>query len=446
MRASGQRTAAGLTALAVVLAAPTGAGAEQVFTSQAAAARAGDATWAPAPTAPAAVCLVDTGVDENADTGNVVARVALDDEPPTDVDTAGHHGTLMAMIASAPPNGFGMVGLAPSVHIVSVRAARAGQPGFSFGDIRAGIRRCKQLREAYNIRVVSLSLGAAGPVDPGSLALLENAIDTVRAAGLNVVAAAGNGGGAPDLPAAYPPVLAVGAATTGGAPCSFSATGADVDLYAPGCPLDVALPDGQPASASGTSEAAVLVAAALAQLRGLRPDLDAAGAEALLVAGASRAGGVPALDVDAAFRAAGLHDALALGHAAIPAPAPSASSESVVVASSPPGRAGAAATVAPAAAAVSVSGRRLAAPRIARARYRRGTLTLTLLNRPRGAVAQLDVYARRRGRPFPVRVRRLRTTRRRVALRVRGVLTQVTVTFVDGRRRSATRSLRRWSR
>ncbi|MCW3004059.1 MAG: hypothetical protein JWQ20_3357, partial [Conexibacter sp.] len=109
-----------------------------MFTSQAAASNATASTWIPAPTDPAAVCIVDTGVTPNDDTTNVVARLSVDGGDPGDVDAIGHHGTLMSMIASAPYNGFGMVGAAPSVKVVSVRAKRPGESGFYFSDVLKG--------------------------------------------------------------------------------------------------------------------------------------------------------------------------------------------------------------------------------------------------------------------------------------------------------------------
>ncbi len=444
------RLCAGFAALLIaMLGAPAAAGAEQIFTVQASAARATDSTWIGAPATPAAVCIIDTGVDLNDDTARVVERLALGDEPLGDADQTGHHGTLMAMVASAPYNGFGMVGAAPSVNVVSVRVARAGQPGLSFTDLLAGVRICKQYRHTHNIKVISLSAGGQGTPDPMTRATLENAIDVARAADLNVVAAAGNGGGEADLPAAYGPVLGVGAATASGSRCGFSASGPGVDLYGPGCPVDVAFPDGRPALANGTSEATAFVAAVLAQLRGLRPDLDAAAAESLLVATARTSGGVPTLDVASAFRVAGLGDALEAGRAAIPGLEPATATQSLTpLPPSPPvvpsGSAGASSR--PPGSVRQATRRRLVTPRVGHLRYRRGVLSLTLLNRPRGASARIDIYARPRGAAFPRVVRRLRANQRHVRVRARGALAQVTVRYVDpsGRRRaSATHSVRR---
>ncbi len=110
-------------ALSLVLA--SSAPAEEVFLSQAAAANATDSTWIPAPAQRAAVCIVDTGNDPNPDTStsSPVYRSTANPAPTTSPD---HHGTLMSMIAAAPYNGFGMVGAAPSINVVSVRASRDG--------------------------------------------------------------------------------------------------------------------------------------------------------------------------------------------------------------------------------------------------------------------------------------------------------------------------------
>ena len=124
MRAS-RRWLVGLVVATLSPVLTSSAFAEEVFTSQAAAANATDSTWIPAPAQRAAVCIVDTGNDPNPDTSNVVARLSVDGEPGTD-RSPDHHGTLMSMIAAAPYNGFGMVGAAPSIDVVSVRASRDG--------------------------------------------------------------------------------------------------------------------------------------------------------------------------------------------------------------------------------------------------------------------------------------------------------------------------------
>jgi hypothetical protein len=292
--------------------------AEEVFTSQAAAANATDSTWIPAPAQRAAVCIVDTGNDPNPDTSNVVARLSVDGEPGTD-RSPDHHGTLMSMIAAAPYNGFGMVGAAPSINVVSVRASR---DGVTFGgtDLAAAMQQCLTYRNTYNIKVISLSLGGVvvSRLDAGLMATVEDIVSSARLVGLNVVAAAGNHPGSVDWPAGYAPVVAVGATDNVGVRCGFAASGPEVDLWASGCPLDASLPDGTAAWASGSSESAAFVAGVLAQLRQLDPGSTVDQVERAVTSSAQAASVGPRLDVGAAFVAAGLAGQFATGHAAAP--------------------------------------------------------------------------------------------------------------------------------
>lgn len=89
---------------------------------------------------PAGLCLVDTGVNVNPDTESVVVdRTAIDGGSGNDVSPT-THGTLLAMMAGAPANGWGMVGTAPhSIQIVSVRILEPGQTTFPFGYYTDGI-------------------------------------------------------------------------------------------------------------------------------------------------------------------------------------------------------------------------------------------------------------------------------------------------------------------
>jgi hypothetical protein len=437
-----------LASMFMFFAAAGPARAEEVFTGQAAAANATDSTWIPAPANPAAVCIVDTGVTPNPDTTNVVARFAVDGGDPDDVDSVGHHGTLMAMIASAPYNGFGMVGAAPSVKVVSVRAKRPGESGFLFSDVLAGMQMCQKQRSPYNIQVISLSLGGQSALDPSTRALLAETVDTIRNLGVSVVAAAGNRPGPADWPAAYGPVLSVAASDVKGAPCAFSASGQDVDLSAPGCPQDVALPNGQAAWASGTSEATAFVASALAQLRAHRPDLTPADAENALLTGAARREAGAVLDVETTLRAQGLAAPLIAGREARPSLGP----ESAVAAPSSvdagtkmvtPDQLGASA---PAVSdqrsppeqqfSTAVASRplpRLPRPRVRSLRVRKGTVELLLRNRPDKMIARVELYVRQPGRPFPKPARTAILSRDRLRTRISGKLTELSITYVDPR-------------
>jgi hypothetical protein len=432
---------AAVSACLLALASTTTARGEEVFTSQAAAARATDSTWIAAPAQPAAVCIVDTGNDPNPDTTNVIARLSVDGGSGADLDTTGHHGTLMSMIASAPYNGFGMVGAAPSVKVVSVRATRDGG-GFLLSDVLNGIDTCRASRFTYNIKVVSLSLGVRnyGPLDAASATNMESHVDEARRVGLSIVAAAGNHPGMPDYPAAYGPVLAVAAAHDSGARCPFAASGPEVDLAAPGCPQDVALPDGRAAWASGSSESSALVAALLAQLRGLRPEFSPTQAEDYLTSTASSQISSPVVDAGAAFKAGGLSRELAQAHDAIPmvmapamTPGPSPATADVESVTESPARHadgdGAVPRI-PRPAAPAPRGH-LPKPRVRSMHCRKGWLSILLANKPASVRVSADVYSREPNKAFPRLARHFQQEGDRLRTRISGNLAFVSITYSD---------------
>jgi hypothetical protein len=190
---------------------------------------------------------------------------------------------------------------------VSVAANVIGQDAFRPAFYTEALWLCLAAADFWAIKVVVLPFSSVAALDSTETADFADAVAALRAAGINIVAAAGGTSGGPvQVPANGAGVLSVGAvdAVTGGR-CGFSATGAD--LFAPGCRLDGARPsDGSPTTdRQGTDVAAVLVATALAALRSWRPDLTADAAEDLLQA-AARSGGSAALDVVGIFAAAGL--------------------------------------------------------------------------------------------------------------------------------------------
>jgi hypothetical protein len=433
--------ALGSAALSLVL--TSSALAEEVFTSQAAAANAIDSTWIPAPAQRAAVCIVDTGNDPNPDTSNVVARLSVDGEPGTD-RSPDHHGTLMSMIAAAPYNGFGMVGAAPSINVVSVRASR---DGVTFGgtDVARAIQRCIAYRNTYNIKAISLSLGGAvvSGLDAGLMATVEDMVDSARVVGLNVIAAAGNHGGSVDWPAGYAPILAVGAADEAGARCGFAASGPEVDLWASGCPLDTAFPDGAAAWASGSSESTAFVAGVLTQLRQLNTDLTPDGAELALTRHARVLATGPSLDVAAGFAAAGLTGQLAIGRAMAPRLRPSSDAVVPMAPETPPDPASprwmaTTGTTLPAVGQQqTISNRvrqRLPRPSVRLGSLSHQRLSLSFKNKPVGIEARVSIYGRRKGKAFPVLARRLRVGGDRVRTQVSGTVMELSITYLDPRR------------
>jgi hypothetical protein len=306
---------------------PTTARAETAITTQAVADDGAFLPYAPPPAQRSGLCLVDTGVNNNPDTeGVVVDRIAIDGGSGEDVSPT-MHGTLLAMMAGAPANNWGMVGTAPrSIQIVSVGILEPGQTTFPFSAYAAGITVCLHVRQQYNVHVINLSLGDAESPSSQDYESLVNAVERATNYGVAVVAAAGNDDGGPvEYPAAYSRVLSVGATDTqGGGFCTFSNRGSGLKLLAPGCDLDGADPvSGAPDYDywQGTSEASAIAAGALAALESYLPELSPEAAEQDLT-GADN--GV--LNIAQTFRNAGLGAIVAAGEAAEPGAQPAGNS------------------------------------------------------------------------------------------------------------------------
>jgi hypothetical protein len=377
---------AALVAAGGLIGAPPARAEYKTTTAQALAAHAEWLPYAPPPpNGPAAVCLVDTGVDLNPDTtSNVIARIALDGGDPSDLSDS-KHGTQMAMVMGAPINDWGMVGFWPGVQIVSVRASEKGESGFPFVSYTNGLRTCQEHAVDHNVRVIELALSGGTPPTDDERRDFGNAVIRARERGLNVVASGGNGGTETPSPAGFPGVFSVAASKPGGDAC-FSEQPTP-DLRAPGCDLDGADPaSGAPTTgAAGSSQASALVSASLAALRSYRPDLTASMAEEILL-GSAKGADIPTLNTAASFEGADL---------------------ALLVAEGAEARAEAAATPT----------RRVATLRLATPRFRtarRGSLwQVRLRNRPRETLAILR-FRDRGGNT----VRVLHTMRNNVIVRV----------------------------
>ncbi len=213
------------------------------------------------------IAIVDTGLwsgfddfagyldDESADCVNKPATAAARRmERPTDVEDLFGHGTKVAAIAAAPANGKGTVGVSPNSHVIIVRAA-LNDGAFNVTcafDYLATIAKDQPL-------VVNVSVEFASPPRGGQAAL-----DRLIAAGALVVAAAGNTNNGPVAwPASAQHVLAVGRDDRG-----QGATGAKLDLVAPGKNLSLPLLGGGFGVDSGTSFSSPIVAGAAARVWG----------------------------------------------------------------------------------------------------------------------------------------------------------------------------------
>jgi Subtilase family len=378
--------------------------------------------YAPAPATPGIVCLVDSGVDVNPDTSSILAgSYALSAGTNTGDELAalnpalpgGHpdgHGTYMAMVAAAPANGWGMVGIAPtSVRVYDLKVLAAGQTTFQFSEYAIAISRCQALSGSMPITVVNLSLGSSTQPTGKNLETLESYVQSANAHGLGVVAAAGNEAGEAQAPASIPGVLGVGASDVNpanlGALCAFSNRGTAVALLAPGCGtqpggggIEIAFSDdGSPAWADGTSESAVIVSAAEASMRAYSPTITYSQAQGCITSTVNRG----SLDVAAAFEACGLGQIVNEGMAAYRA----ANSSATISAGAPQ-----AATLTPA------SHPDERKPRITRISFQKHRLTITLAGIPKGLRVQLVVQERTRTRL--VTLKRITSTHRTITLYV----------------------------
>src|SRR3989338_323698 len=176
--------------------------------------------------------IIDSGINYNhPDLDGVYAGgydfVQSDNEP---MDVYGH-GTHVAGTACAESNGFGVVGVAPNCSLYSLRVLNDDGVGSWSKTIAA-----MQWAVDNGLQVVNLSLGNSK--NPGTA--VKTAFDNAEAFGIVIVAAAGNSGnivGKGDniiYPAKYASVIAVGATDSSDKRASFSSTGSDLEIMAPG--------------------------------------------------------------------------------------------------------------------------------------------------------------------------------------------------------------------
>lgn len=180
---------------------------------------------------------------DNAGDGN---GIDPDPEDPGDGGNAGFsssfHGTHVAgTVAASANNGIGVSGVAPDVRLMPLRAV--GQDGGSTLDVRRAMCYAAGLSGTPGCPVVAGVPANPTPVDIINLSLgggsfsqtEQRAIDDIRAAGVTIVAAAGNDSSSePFYPAAYDGVVGVSAVTIQKALAPYSSFGDYIDIAAPG--------------------------------------------------------------------------------------------------------------------------------------------------------------------------------------------------------------------
>jgi subtilisin family serine protease len=164
------------------------------------------------------------------------------------------HGTHVAGIIAALNNSIGVVGVGPNIDLYAIKVLNASGSGY-LSDVIEGL----DWAVTHGMQIVNMSLGTSQNVQS-----FHDAIVSAYNAGVVIVAAAGNSGGAVSYPAAYPEVIAVSATDQNNQIASFSSRGPEVDLAAPGVNIYSTYKGKSYATLSGTSMATPHVTGAAA--------------------------------------------------------------------------------------------------------------------------------------------------------------------------------------
>ena len=224
------------------------------------------ALWKSADGAGVTVAVIDSGIAPHSALRDVVVDYRNFSSDDDVYDSLGH-GTHVAGVIAART---GLAkGIAHQAKLLSLKVL--GHSGMGSNDsVATAVHHATEAR----CDIVCMSLGSTRPN-----ARVHAAIQAAASAGVIVVCAAGNDGGAVNYPAAFEETIAVGAVNRDGQVCDFSCRGKEITVAAPGQDITSTwLADGY-ATISGTSMAAPFVAGVLAlyvsaqKRSGAKPDM-----------------------------------------------------------------------------------------------------------------------------------------------------------------------------
>jgi subtilisin family serine protease len=234
------------------------------------------------------IAVIDTGIDfdhpdlANTDGMEKIASNGYDfvneDNDPTDDNG---HGTFVSGLAAAKSNNDeGIAGVNWNAKILPIKAVEADGTGYV-----SWLTEAVRYAADNGADVISMSLGfTLGPNEevPGLEAELQNAY----AKGIVIVASAGNEGASVLYPAAYDYCLAVAASDYNDEISSWSNSGPEIDVAAPGVRLVSLVPTWYPglewgdftlppyAYADGTSASAAVVSGYVSLIKSIKPWLE----------------------------------------------------------------------------------------------------------------------------------------------------------------------------
>lgn len=227
------------------------------------------------------IAVLDSGIANHSDV-KVAGGTTFVPETTESTDDNGH-GTHVAGIIGALHNDIGVVGASPQAEIYSVKVLDQEGTG-SYSQVIQGIEWAIENK----MNIISMSFG--GSVDSKAL---HEAILLARESGILLIAAAGNKGFGDETetyPARFPEVVSVGAINQTNQRASFSSTGSEIDLVAPGVDIESTLMNGSYGAKSGTSMAAPHVTGAAAAFWSAHPEISAEEVKAKLYATATPLG------------------------------------------------------------------------------------------------------------------------------------------------------------
>ncbi|PIE65405.1 MAG: hypothetical protein CSA26_03535 [Desulfobacterales bacterium] len=207
------------------------------------------------------VAIIDTGIDlDHLDLGHAIRDYR---NFVSDSDYVGEiHGTAVAGIIAAASNDFGILGIAPDVHVLALRACSQNSKKQPAGVCVSGAI-AKAIDAAITARadIVNMSLGTTARDS-----LIASLIRAGSNSGLLFTAPVGNDPDARELsfPASDPHVTSVAGFDSSGKPLPNETVALNADVVAPGANLFSAIPGNKHNFVDGTSFATAAVSGILA--------------------------------------------------------------------------------------------------------------------------------------------------------------------------------------